>query len=295
MRARHLFILLAAVGSVLAAQAFQPIPKESAKALGATRSKPFTAGMVFVNGKYIEPPYTVERWGTGIRINKIPVTGQVIDWNEFLKTQADVKVEKRDAAAESASAPAAAAVQPTPAKPATVASVAEEMSALDELFGDEAPKTSVKSAATSRSSAPAAGKAVAKPSVTYVLNGEFQPNDASNALVKRINATRTNIDKILRAGGFIFFGDNYSWVTGDSRTLMTMLETLPELEQNARDRGSFMDSVRAAKLIYLNDEALCEDLYKNRIDYLRLKDRRERIKSEQNMRRILGDGSNLLF
>ena len=65
-----LFLSLAAA----TAFAFQPIPKESAKALGMTRGKPFVAGVVFINGKFIDPPYTVERWGTGIRINQTPVS-----------------------------------------------------------------------------------------------------------------------------------------------------------------------------------------------------------------------------
>ena len=78
---RGLFLLFAvAVMTAMGAFAFQPIPKESAKALKVTRARPFSAGAVFINGKYVEPPYVVERWGTGIRINKIPVTGQIVDW-----------------------------------------------------------------------------------------------------------------------------------------------------------------------------------------------------------------------
>ena len=125
---RGRFLLFAAaVMAATGAFAFQPIPKEGAKALGVTRGKPFSAGVVFINGKYIEPPYVVERWGTGIRINKEPVTGQVIDWNEFLKTQEGVKVEKR-----TETVPAAPVVQQ--AAPA-VEDV--DSSSLDDLFDDD--------------------------------------------------------------------------------------------------------------------------------------------------------------
>ena len=44
-----------------AASAMHEIPKASAKALGVTRGKSFSSGVVFIEGKYIPPPYVVER------------------------------------------------------------------------------------------------------------------------------------------------------------------------------------------------------------------------------------------
>lgn len=260
-------------------QAFQPIPKESGKALGVTRGKPFSSGAVFINGKYIEPPYVVERWGTGIRINKEQVTGQVVDWNEFLKTQSDVRVEKKEA--ESA-----------PAQPAAAVSAADEMSSLDDLFDDD-PKPKKKTPASKSFAMPAAPKPP-KPVVTYVLEGEFKPNDDTKALLMRVNAARTEIDKTLRAGGFVCFGDSYSQVQGDKRTFMEMLEKLPELQQRSPNEQSFHAGIRAAKLVYLN-EVLCQDLYRNRMDYRKLKERREKIKSSRKWDQIIEEVSDPLF
>lgn len=283
---RGLFLLFAvAVMTAMGAFAFQPIPKESAKALGVTRGKPFSAGMVFVNGKYVEPPYVVERWGTGIRINGQQVTGQVVDWNEFLKTQDGVKVEKTETMVASTpvarSAPAAAA-----------SSDDIDASSLDDLFDDDPKpaKKAVKKTATFRPAALAVPKTV----VSYALSGEFKPNDASKALVIRVNATRTEIDRILRSGGFICFGNDYSQVTGDKRTLSSLLDALPELEQRSGTLERFRAGVRSANLVYLND-MLCEDLFKNRIDYRKLMERRERIRSAQNWNQVLEDVSNPLF
>ena len=269
--------------------AFQPIPKESAKALKVTRGKPFSAGAVFINGKYIEPPYVVERWGTGIRINAIPVTGQIIDWNEFLKTQPNVKIEKREV--ESASEQPAAAV-----------SVADEMSSLDDLFDDDSKpkKVTAKPVVTSatpksaKKTAPSATPKTVKTVVAYRLDGEFEPNDGSKALVARINATRTEIDKTLRAGGFICFGDAYSMVQGDRRTFMELLERLPELQQKSPDVQSFCVGLRDARLVYLN-EVLRWELFRNRTDYLKLKERREKLKSDQKWDQILEEASDPLF
>ena len=280
---RFVFTLVAVCLVALSAEAFQPVPKESAKALGVTRGKKFSSGVVFINGKYLEPPYVVERWGTGIRINSIPVTGPLIDWNEFLKTQPNVKVEKKETESAPVSAPA-----PAPAQSATSAS--DEASSLDDLFDDDpkpakpatAPKTVVTASAAPKS---------AKPVVTYVLSGKFRHNDDSKALLKRINANRTEIDRALRSGGFICFGNSYSMVQGDRRTLMELLEALPELQQRSSDEQSFYSRVRAARLVYLN-EVLCQDLFRNRMDYRKLRERREKLKSDAKWERILDDVSD---
>ena len=266
--------------------AFQPIPKESAKALGVTRGKKFSSGVVFINGKYIEPPYVVERWGTGIRINSIPVTGQLIDWTEFLKTQPGVKVEKKEP--ESAPAPMAA---PAPVQPA--ASVSDEASSLDDLFDDD-PKPVKPVTAPKAVAAASAAPRIAKPAVTYVLSEKFSHNDDSKALLKRINANRTEIDRTLRSGGFICFGDSYSQVQGDRRTLMELLGALPELQQRSSDEQSFYSKVRAARLVYLN-EILCQDLFRNRMDYRKLKERREKLKSDEKWEKILDEVSDPIF
>ena len=288
---RGMVILFAAIvmacGSLFA---FPPIPKESAKALGVTRGKKFSSGIVFINGKYIEPPYLVERWGTGIRINKIPVTGQVVDWNEFLKTQPNVKVDKKE-------------VEIASAQPAAAASVSDEMSSLDDLFDDD-PKPKKRSvskpAVTSATPKPAKGlvssataKSV-KTVMTYSLDGEFKSNDDSKALLARVNAARTEIDRALRSGGFICFGDSYSQVQGDRRTLMELLEVLPELQQRSPDVQDFCVKVREAKLVYLN-EVLRWDLFRNRMDYRKLMERREKLKSDRKWDQIIEEASDPLF
>ena len=287
-RNRGMVFLFAAImmacGSLFA---FQPIPKESAKALGVTRGKKFSSGVVFIDGKYIEPPYVVERWGTGIRINSIPVTGQVIDWTEFLKTQPGVKVEKSEIAVAQTKAPdPVAAPAPEPAEDV-------DTSSLDDLFDDD-PKPAKPAKAVTKPKAVATAPAVPKPAkttVTYVLSEKFSHNDDSKALLKRINANRTEIDRTLRSGGFICFGNSYSMVQGDRRTLMELLETLPELQQHSTDVQAFCIGLRDAKLVYLN-EVLRWDLFRNRLDYRKLRERREKLKSDEKWEKMLDDVSD---
>ena len=276
-------VLAMAVAASVAASAFEEIPKESARALGVTRGKQFEHGLVFVNGKYIDPPCIVERWGTGIRINSIPVTGQVIDWSEFVKTQDPANVTKimPDPVAE-APAPVQSYSQPS-------YQAQSDADALDDLFDDNpAPKKA----------APPPRRVVApKPKQAaprYELTGKFVKNEAVKALVKRINDQRTEIDGILRRGGFIFFGDNYSRVVGDARTAESMLAALPELMQREESVNSFRGAVRANGMVYIN-EILAAQIFGNKIDYRRLQERRQKLKQEREWSKLLnGAGGTIL-
>ena len=249
------------------------IPKASGKALGVTRGRQFDAGLVFINGKFIEPPYVVERWGVGISINGTPAVPQVIDWTEFLKTQQGVRVIKTEA-------PAPAYVPPAPEQSAP--SYDDVDSSLDDLFDDD-PKPKKKPKPAAR---PAYTPRKPAPTVTYSLDGEFVPNAQTKALVARINAVRTEIDKLLRSGGFICFGDRYARVTGDQRTAMIFLERMPEIMRRSESPGAFRASVRSANLVYLTD-AVCNDLFLNRIDYRKLQDRRRKLKEDIEMKKLM--------
>ena len=257
-----------------AAFAFPMIPKDSAKALGVTKGKPFSSGAVFINGKYLEPPYLVERWGTGLRINSCPVSGQIVDWNEFVKTQAGavktVQPEEKPV------------VEKMAPEPAVAEDSASDENSLDDLF-DDAPKPKKKK--TVRKFVPRA-QPVQRSAPTYSFSGEFVLNDSSRALLARVNSARTEIDRILRSGGFICFGESYPRVVGDQRSLLTLLEKLPELQQNATSTQSFCAGARAAQLIYLN-EVLCMELFQNRVDYRKLRELREKLKKEQLWKKLM--------
>ena len=281
------FVVVAMMAT--AVMAFQPIPKASARALGVTRGKLFSKGLVFINGKYLPPPYVVERWGTGIRINSTPVTGQIVDWNEFLKTQPGVKTvttEPESAAVSESAEPEAEAEATSETQPVEAAA---DVNSLDDLFEDDSDENDVKKKPAAARSTPKP-KVVHKPApkpratVSYVLEGDFVPNEETKALVNRINQTRTDVDRTLRSGGFLCFGDKYPSLSGDSRLLKKLLSKLPELQQQATDEAAFVSSAYAANIVYLN-ETLLRELYKNRIDYLQLK--RLRAKLNDNLDALL--------
>lgn len=292
------FVAAAAILAAVAAGAFPEIPKASYKALGSTRGKVFSTGLVFVNGKFLKPPYRVERWGTGIRINRVPVTGQVIDWAEFLKTQEGYRPSVTPAAPQPPPPPPAAAA-PVAAPPPAEASPEdpdeeeeeEEITSLDDLFDDN-PRPKKKKAkpvvAQQPPPEPPAAAPVAPPpqpapsAADGPFDGKFVKNGAVKAMIKKVNALRTEIDRHLRTGGFYFFGDRYSRISGDSRTAAKLLEILPDSLRRASSPASIQSDLRAARLDYLH-ELVCEDLYRNRIDYRPLHEYREKIRQEQKM------------
>ena len=258
------------------------IPKASGKALGITRGKQFDAGLVFINGKFIEPPYIVERRGVGICINGTPAVAQVIDWTEFLKTQQGAKVTKTETPA-----PAYVPSAPEPEEP----SYDDVDSSLDDLFDDE-PKVKKKASKPAKKRSYAHKKPTT--TVSYSLEGEFVPNAATKAMVTRINSVRTEIDRILRSGGFICFGDRYARVSGDQRAAMIFLDKIPEIMRRSESPDAFRSSVRSANLVYLTD-AVCNDLFRNRIDYRKLLDRRKKWKEDQELKRLMKGVGDPIF
>ena len=263
--------VMLSLSAVAAPPAFEPVPKQALVELKATVGKPFTAGLVFIDGKFLAPPYKVERYGTAYRINGQQVTGQVIPWDEFLKTQAGAKVETVQA--PSAEAPAAE----EPAAPA--AGGADEF---DDLFDDTpAPRR--------KASTPPAAKRSAAPAVraTVVFDGQFRPNEKSRALLAKLNKIRTDLELRLRKGGTCFFGTKYSTVDADRGPTDMFLEAMPSVMKDHGSFEAFSSAARAKGITFLPD-AVMRDLFRNRLDYVRLQERARKAKEERKWESVLG-------
>lgn len=308
--------LTCSVALAMSSWAFQPLPKESA-ALGATKGKSISSGFVFVNGKYVKPPYVVERWGNGIRINRSQVTGPLIAWDDFLKTQPeDNLIRESDESAEPpkeespkpAEEESAAEKKPeaeTPKPEEKTPEVDASAEALADLFGDGPAPANAKDegqgedakakeevqgkeakakdegqdeGAKAKEAKPAAPK---RPSVT--LKGKFVKNAASKKLLSRINDQRTRFDRILRGGGVIFFGDDYSpFLVDDRQAAEMMVETLAQQQKKQRDSEDFSNAVS----VYFHQK-LAEDLFRSRIDYRALQERLMEMGEERKLMKML--------
>lgn len=271
--------LVAALGAgeVMAAGGFQPAPAEAKKALKASVGKPINNGWVFVNGKYIPPPYKVMRLGTVMRINDQQVTGEIIPWNEFVKTQAGAKVTRSQSGGGEEAA--AAAPEPEPEPEPIVADDDDWENSLDDLFSDDpAPKKSGGQKSGSGGYKPRPKKPTV--TVTYTLEGDFVPNAKSDALLTKLNDYRTRIDANLRSGGCYFFSSRYTPVVVDSGATRIMADKLPGIMKAADSQRGLYQAARAAGLAYIT-APIAVDLYKNKVDYFPL-EQRNRAKKDRS-------------
>jgi hypothetical protein len=266
--------------------AFQPVPKQALTELKATVGKPFSKGLVFINGRFIQPPYKVERYGTAMRINGQQVTGQVIPWSEFLKTQDGVKIEKTapaEAPASDSEETSQDASEETDGSEQS--SDSESYDSLDDLFSDSpAPKKTVGQKKPSRR--PAAAAPAPEPAVTVTLDGEFKSNEKVRLMVAKLNKYRANIEVTLRKGGYIFFGSRYSSVIGDRGTIDLLVTELPAAMKKSAEYSAFASAARSGRLGFLPEEVL-RDLFRNRIDYLRLEAWAKKMEEERQWNALM--------
>ncbi len=273
---RVLTMLAIALAAVVCEAEPAKVPVAALKALKATRGKSIRTGIVFMDGKYIPPPYVVERYGTAIRINNIQVTGPLIAWESFLKTQEGAKVTTSTTEIPPAEGAAAPEVE--------VEDDFDEDDPLADLFGDEPKPKKAKKAAKK----PAGPRKVTTTKVEF--DGEFEMNAATQKMVAKINARRTVIDQKLRGGGFVFFGSNYSGTSGDAAMTKKILEVLPEAMQDATSESQLSNICRSKGLSFLS-APIISDLFQNRDGYVRLVERRRKMAEESKWNNMLNGGN----
>jgi len=238
-------VLALAVVAAPSAPKFEKVPKQAMEMLKGTRGKPFSAGIVFVNGEYVKPSYRIIRYGTALYVNDVQVTGQIVPWRTFLATQ------------DGYQAPAKAGAEaPKPAK------------SVDDLFDDEPVK-----------------KPGDKPPEEPDVEGAFAPNAKSEALLKKVNAARLEVQRKLKDGYIVFFGVRYARVMVEPRVARSLLAVLPEAIRDATDGAELAATLRGKGFPFMG-RALCDDLVGHRADYLKLVERRTKIREEDRLQKM---------
>ena len=274
---------------------FESVPKRALVELKASVGKPIDSGLVFVNGKYMPPPYKVERYGTAIRINGMQVSNQIVPWDEFVKTQSGAKIEKTVEGGEDEEYEEEEEIAEEEEEEEEPADddLDDFDDDIDDLFDDvPAAKKNAAPARGGKSTLGTARKAkVRKPVevVTVTLDGEFKPNGKSNGLLAKIDKERTAIDMLLRGGGYVCFGRGYQRVCGDSRPAGDILAKLPGIQKANNEYAGFAAAMRENALSYLT-EPVIKDLFKNRVDYVQLAKRARDEKEAKEWEKMAGGG-----
>ncbi len=243
---------------------FEPVPGAALKHLKGTRGKPIRKGVVFVNGRYLPPPYTVWRKGTAIFIGKTQVTGQIVPWSAF-------------AAAQGAEDGAVAAPRPVERKPAHAP--AQVVRSVDDLFDDEPAVPQAAPAA----SAPA-------PAAEPEFTGAYSSNATTKRYLKRITNFRTDVDRRLRRGEILFFGTRYSMLHVEDRLCMPLMNALPGALREAVDAYDLQSRLKSQGITYLSN-AICEDLFANQAFSFAIDERRAKMQDEADVMKILDEGA----
>ena len=250
-----------ALGAVwAAAPKFDVVPTAALQNLKGARGKPIRRGAVFVNGRYMPPPYTIWRRGTAIYVGDVQVTGQIVPWSAFMQAQG---------AGGGAAAPAAPRKEEK--KPTATAK------SVDDLFDDAEPAP--KKSSDGDSAAPESE-----------VSGPFIPNDRTKRYLKRIMDYRTDIDRRLRRGEILFFGTRYSTPHIEENQSMSLMTALSNSLREAHDANDLQSRLRAQGIKYLSN-ALCEDLFANQASSLEIEECLSKLKDEQDTWKILDAGA----
>ncbi len=272
-------VLGALVVSISAVRAELPDVTEAAVAeLGTTLGTPQMNGFVFIDGRYIPPPYTVTRKGNGIFINRIQIE-QPAPWPRVAaepaaggaavsakkSIDADGDFEQVGAASEKPK-PAAQAAEPAAAEPGVAEPVKPKtVKSIDDLFDDDTPAKP----------APAA-EAVTPPAPVAVALSPEDLKRQKEALVANLERLRKGYEQALIQNEFFFFGQRHNRVNGNYGTARTLMGVLPKVLRNAQSPQDLMKGLNEGG-VYFIDQGICAALFKFKNTFPLLEERLKKI------------------
>ena len=257
--------------------ALPEVPEEAVGALGVTTGVPQRGGFVFVDGKYLPPPYTVTRRGNGIFINRIQVD-QPVPWAapapkdapKKLDEDGDFEVAEEEDAEEVVGADDGDELLFGDAQGGKA-----EAHAIDALFDDVAP---VKKKAPAPKVPPPARAAADAP-----LSNKQQADE----LKVKLDALRKQYEAALGRGEIYFFAQQHSRVNGTLGSAKALFAVLPSALRYAQSPQDLMARLNQGGVYFL-DLPTCADLYRNRTSFAQLDERRKQIEAEDAAKRAAG-------
>jgi len=259
--------LVSIVASVSGAGGLPEVPEEALAELGTTLGVPQNGGFVFIEGRYLPPPYTVTRRGNGIFINRIQVQ-QPVPWDSFSEAPGDTAGKKAvdaDGDFENVDAPAKEA---NPGAPA----VSEVVKSIDDLFADDAEKPAIPANdATEEPQAPARTAKALDPEEAK------QKKEELRASLERL---RKGYEQALAQGEVFFFSQRHNRVNGNYGTARTLMGVLPKALRHAESPQDLMARLNQGG-IYFVDLGMCSALFRNKRTFPLLEERLAKIEEAE--------------
>ena len=253
--------------------ALPEVPAEAVAALGSTPGMPQTGGFVFIDGKYLPPPYTVSRRGNGIFINRIQVV-QPVPWagpaqEEEAPKKLDDDGEFKVVEEEKIKAKAAED-DDLLFGDAGNADEKEGAHAVDALF-DDTPAAKKKE--PERKPPPPTGASLSKQQLDEMRAG--------------LDTVRKRYETTLGQGDFYFFAQHHRPVNGTYGSAKTLFSVLPAALRASQSPQDLMAKLNQGGVYFL-DLATCTDLHKNRVTFMQLDERRKQIEADEAGKRGTG-------
>jgi hypothetical protein len=296
----------------LSARALEEVPQAAVDEMGVTEGKPLMNGFVFINGRYLPPPYTVRRVGNAICINKEQIE-QPVPWSycnpDSLGGMSNnvEDAELLQGADNNADATAAEMEKnkdsPADQLPAKVTSIDDlfgdpqtekatqetaqppaEIRSIDDLFNDE---ESVQSDSQIVRAPPVS---VAKPARRVMR----PPENISDVELKRrkmrlkksLDEKRAFFERHLARGEMYFFGATHDRINGTYGSARMLLEVLPEALRYARNPQDLLRRLHNGNVYFL-DYSICEALFANQTTFPLIQQRRDQIRQDEAVKETL--------
>jgi hypothetical protein len=203
--------------------------------------------------------------------------------DEFLKTQSGVRIEQTEI--EPSAPSESAAPEPVVEESEPADDISDDF---DDLFDDNPKPKKKKAPARAAAKKPAPQPSAPTVATKVVFEGEFKHNLKTKAMVTKLNKMRTNLEVALRNGRAYFFGTRYSTVTADRAPADMFLAAVPQAMKENSDYEEFASAVRAKGIVFL-PESVLRDLFRNRLDYIKLQERARAVKEERSWEKKLNN------
>jgi hypothetical protein len=266
-RGISLFFSFLLVSGVLAQ--LPEVSAEAIEALGVTTGTPKRNGFVFIEGRYLPPPYTVSRKGNAIFINRIQVE-QPIAWTAEALTPSAIPTPKKVEPPKKEESEKPSIFSPASETPELVAVPESQVvtpepqvgKTLDALFNEPATN----SVAGNDASTP--DKKTPQVVLTQKQKVEFR---------QKLDAIRLRFELGLGQGEIYFFSSKNGRLNGTYGTARALFMVLPEAVRYAQSPQDLLSKLYQGGVSFLDINA-CTDLYKHKLNFTVLIARREMIK-----------------
>lgn len=236
--------------------------------LGVTTGVPQANGFVFIEGRYLAPPYTVTRKGNGLFINRTLVE-RPVPWPPAVTPQVPGTEKRVDG-------DGAAQPQAEPQNEAPQIGERKKVLSVDDLFDDEDSDEETVPLAEDEVKRPVA-EATAAAGNGLSAEGIARRKAETLAVLERL---RKGYEVALSQGEVFFFSQRHNRVNGTYGTARLLLGVLPAALRYAKSPQDLMSRLYQGGITFI-DLTMCAALYGHRNTFPLLEARLARIEEAE--------------